>query len=394
MNRSSRITLTLALAAAFPAFGGSGKNSTSTPDKQPAPSQVTGRWRFSAGAAWRSFGDVDWSSGPSFSSSFALPSLVGQELAPDPRTAGPLSNYANREYLDGFVRTGSPTTATGETWNWGYSNASQVSGDAISFHTDAGPSSTIVRGATPLTTSWNDDDPGGFAPFFAADYMFDLRPGLAAGLQLSFMFTPFDAGNRSSNFSGFQERRDYSNTLTDLFRLDGSRAPEAPYQGSFNGPGLLLRNIPDQRIFSPAQIGSEHVDLFNSVQENLDVDLCTFSVGVQTEFRKGRFAARGGAGLAINVANVEAGRRETLNFTRAGAAANSLQEWKNRNRETDVLPGVYLSVEAAYALNDRWSISAFGRHDWNEDIAGSVGPSRFNVDLDGWTAGLTFNWLW
>ena len=390
MNIRTFLTIALLPSMALSGETPSGKN----PGKEPTPAlkkPITGRWRVSGGAVWRSFGEVNWNSGSSYSAGLLIPSLLGSSRAAGYGSAGPLSGYADREYDNGNVRIASLTDETGDTWNWAYNDGSQINGDAVQFRTGAGPSSNISRSEDSRTSSWNSDETDGAGPYISLDYLFDLKPNLAIGPQFSFMYTGFDVGNRSSNFSGFQERRDYSNTLTDRYGLDGSVPPIAAYTGSFNGPGILLRNRPDSRSISPRQTGAESLSIFNYVDQKLQVDLYTFSLGPQFEYRYRRLYTRLGLGLGLNIADIDATRTETLYHTKGGQRS-VYRKWEDRESKADVLPGFYLSLETAYYISQQWSISAFGRFDWNQDISGSVGPSTYSVDMDGWTVGVALSW--
>jgi len=39
-------------------------------------------------------------------------------------------------------------------------------------------------------------------------------------------------------------------------------------------------------------------------------------------------------------------------------------------------------------IGSKVSLSGFGRYDWSDDLEAEVGPSRFSVDLSGWSAGV------
>lgn len=375
--------LTVLLAATGPSFAGLSESSS----KEPAPATPrTGHWRFSGGAAWRSLGDISWDSGAPFSSLLQIPA-IGTAVSPDPLLAGPANTFADRTYNDGFVRISPPTTGTGETWNWGYDNGSQVAGGSLSYHGPAGNSVEIINDQTISSRMWGSSDTESFSPYLAADYMLELTPSLAAGPQFSFMFMSFDAGNTGSNFSAFQERREFTNTLTDTYDLRGVIPPQAPYAGTSAGPGPLIANLPANRDFTSTQIAGERLDYTNSISENLDVNLSTLSLGGQMEWHRGSWSVRGGAGVAVNIASADAHRVETLRQL----SGPVIQRWENSSSNTRALPGLYLSLEAALAISDNVSLSLFGRHDWSKDLRGSAGPSTYEVDLDGWTAGVVVN---
>lgn len=48
---------------------------------------------------------------------------------------GAAGSYADRVYTDGFVKLDGGTVALGgDTWNWGYTDGSQVDAGFLSFH--------------------------------------------------------------------------------------------------------------------------------------------------------------------------------------------------------------------------------------------------------------------
>lgn len=385
--KSSRFSLpALLVALALPAVGGTRDTADASGKEPPARASRTGHWRFSGGAAWRSLGDISWDSGTPFSSLLEVPSL-GTPVSPDPGVAGPAAAFADRFYNDGFVKLSPPTATTGETWNWGYENASQDSGGAINYHGPAGNSVTITSDQDYDSLIRGTSGSEGISPYFAADYMFDFTPTLAAGPQFSFMFMSFDAGRADSNWSGWQRRTEFSNTLTDRYNLRGILAPQAPYAGTTTGPGPLLHNLPSDRSFTATEIGRVHADYTNLVSEKLDVDLATLSAGGQIEWHDGKWSVRGGAGFSLNVANTSARRTETLRQLNGPV----LEQWSNSSSSTKILPGFYLSIEAAMAVSQDVSISLFGRHDWSSDLSGHAGSSSWDVDLDGWTLGAAVN---
>lgn len=392
----SYILLLTALAASTTFAGERGKNPVSA-DKntvlpEPAP-RTPPQWRVSAGPVYRSLGSASWRSGPSLSSRFMIDSLVGSSRRPSPGAAGPADSYADRLYQDGFVRIGSPTHASGDTWNWGYDDASQVQGDSVAFHGGAGSSATYRSDRSRDRPFDWDDDVEGFGPAVSLDLMFNLSPSLVLGPQLSFFFLPWDASRSGSTFSGSQELRSFRNSLTDQFGLDGSIAPVAPYSGSFNGPGILLRNQPDSRHFSPERSGVERAVFSNQILENLDIDLYTFSLGMQAGYQRGPFTARVGAGLGLDVADVNAERTESL-IAETSSGRQTLQKWRHENNHTEVVPGFYLSMETGVSFTKNLGCSVFGRYDWRDEIEGSLGPSHYTVDLSGWTVGGAVTWRW
>jgi hypothetical protein len=112
----------------------------SVPDKFPAPASRSGGWRVSGGFMHRSLGDLNWRTGTR--SAPALVTIGPGSNTPGIDSIGPADAFANRTYNDGFVFQDGGTSDGGDTWYWGYDEASQVSGDTISFHGGDGTAAT------------------------------------------------------------------------------------------------------------------------------------------------------------------------------------------------------------------------------------------------------------
>ncbi|MCA1481553.1 hypothetical protein, partial [Bradyrhizobium sp. NBAIM08] len=59
------------------------------------------------------------------------------------RGPGPATGSAvDRNYDDGYNRVDVSDNGGGDTWNWGYRNASQADGDSVTFHSTTASSIT------------------------------------------------------------------------------------------------------------------------------------------------------------------------------------------------------------------------------------------------------------
>jgi hypothetical protein len=133
----------------------------------------------------------------------------------------------NRTYNDGFVGVDRSGNAGGQTWNWGYHNASQVSGDTLAMH-----ATSATSGGSQTVT----DDPNlGFEASFVRDLGHETWGGW--GVKAAFGYTAMDF-HSSAPLTGHGE------VVTDTSQLGGVRPPAAPYTGSFNGPGPVINSTP------------------------------------------------------------------------------------------------------------------------------------------------------
>lgn len=357
----------------------------------PPVNAVTGsHFRISVGAAYRSIDGVEFHTG----------SRSGRERLPFPASAlrgmrsraGAASGYADREYENGYVFQDEGTAKDGGTWYWGYDEASQLSGDGDArFLTFQGQGDSIRRESRSLSNrdpgAWETDGDGA-VPVIQLDWGYDLSPGLTAGLSLRYSFLGFDGRQSLSNFAAGLERSSHAVRLTDTYDLDGIIAPSAPYEGGLEGPGAVIENRPTSRVLhETGQIEGDRTAFFNRIEESLDVKLHTLAFGPTLASRFGRVDLAFGAGLALNIVDWEATHTETLFRQNDGQSAKVYKQWTDRSGGTDVLPGVYIQVEAGVRLTERLSFTAFGQYDWSDTLTGGVGPSRFTIDPSGWTAG-------
>ena len=354
------------------------------PDKSPAPAARSGGWRFSAGYMHRSLGDFDWLTGTR-----SVPSLltIGQgSNTPGIDAIGPADLFFNRTYNDGFNFQDGGTAGGGDTWNWGYQNASQVSGDMISFHGGNGTTATFTDSDNYEYGGWSENLDGN-APFFQLEWIQPLTGSLNFGFQGSVSFLDTGAARTLATFTAEKSRTDYSILYTDRYSLGGVIVPQAPYTGGPQGPGALIPNIPVGRTAANTISGGETATAFNSIHTDFDLNLAAISLGPVIEYARGPFALQASAGLTINVADWDVEQRETLFVSRNGATATAQNNWRDRNDGTSVLPGIFLQAAASRELNEHWSLNAFGRYDWVETLHLGAGPSTGSANLSGWSLG-------
>ena len=349
----------------------------------PARAPVPG-FRLSGGWMHRSLkGGVFHSE--SQSQNVVFPRFLGRDHRADPRV-GPSGSPGNRRYDDGFVNTDAGTDNDGATAHWGYDNPSQARDGSLWFHAEGTRREVHESAFYEDIDDWNLD-PEGNAPVVQLDWSTEVAGGWSVGVQAQWSLLHMEEGHSASSFTFFSQRNDYVTHFKDGYALRGVIPPSAPYEGSDAGNGALLDNVPAFRRNGETVSGKSRAHLHNSVQESLDVDVHTLSLGPTAGARIGRVNAQIAGGLSVTVADWDARHREVLYLSRDGARAREWRSWESRSGGTKVLPGFYLQSSASVSLTKKIDISAFGRYDWCGEMQGKVGPSSFTVDLSGWSAG-------
>jgi hypothetical protein len=378
-----RCAAAVALLSTSTLFAGS----PALPDKSPAPATPaqSGSWRFSAGFMHRSLGGFDWNPG-----THSGPSLI--TIGPGSNTAGtdaigPADAFADRTYADGFVfRDGGTVANGGDTWFWGYNNASQVSGDAISFHGGNGTAATVTETSNTESGAFSKDIDGN-SPFVQLEWIKPLNESVNIGLQGAFSFLSTGASRTFSTFTGNKSRTDFGITYADTYSLGGGIVPQAPYAGTLQGPGFLISNIPMNRVASQSASGGETASAFNSIHTDFDLKLYSLSFGPVMEYHRGPLAVQASAGLTINIADWDVNQKESLLVSRNGGPAAAESNWRDHDGGTDVKPGFFLQAAVSRQLNAQWSINVLGRYDVVGDVEVKAGPSSGSADLSGWSVG-------
>lgn len=348
-------------------------------------------WRVGVGSSYRSMGGIRFDTG-SFSGSAVLPQLVPSSSVNNP--FGPETGFADRTYDNGFVfqdiNTGNPGAfLPGTTAFWGYNDNSQVQGGNLVF-TGTGTSNvfseTIANASAP---SWKRDHEGAVTPSLDITGMVDMGKGWHLGASFGFMAPRMKAGGSSTTFRGTQQSRQYTNTVTDTYALQGVIPPLAPYAGTFNpgGPMPVIDNEPTSRALLSNLAGMQTATFSNSIEESLQLNFYTFSLGPVLEMQRGRWSLGGSMGFAMNIVDWRASFKENLTGTTDAGTTTSVGAWEATKSDLDVLGGLYLQWQAGFSIAPGWSVNAFGRHDWMSSLSAPVGPSTYKSVLDGFTFG-------
>lgn len=403
-------------------------SSLDTPTQVPEDSvQFEGgesNWRLTGGYQWRQIGTVNFQSGTHVTNGFLRQweRRLRRGGSSSRSSTGPGSDYGpfkgavDRFYRDGYVRQDADSAATGWTWFWGYDNVGDsqlASGTNVFFHADGGSVTQTTRSFGERITPDFDPNAGWESDLTGSGWFLQLETpeiyqsdSCLLTIDFSYSFAQADDSRQGPGaYSGrHREGGRYRSTTTtttvqDFYDNGDIGILPSSYQGTFAGPGREIRNAPTSRTFLTTTTGSggplpgRLLGLSTTLlDERLEVDLHTLSLGPNVVREWKRLRLNGSVGLALNIVDWKAQLTETLLASRNGSDFVVVEEWTARNSGTDVVPGIYLDAAANYALTTRWSLFASGRYDWAGSLSGSVGPSSFSLDLGGWTlmGGLTF----
>ena len=156
---------------------------------------------------------------------FRIGALVGMNISANFSRSGTFNisgnNPASGIFDDGYVRTDNTGNAFGQTGYWGYNNASQLNGTALTMHA-----------ATSFSATGSAKENGGAFPGFDMAYGDNLWYWKHArvGWELGFGLLPINITDNSTLPASV-------NQLTYTFNTGGIVVPTAPYQGGFNRYG-------------------------------------------------------------------------------------------------------------------------------------------------------------
>ncbi|MBN9692997.1 MAG: hypothetical protein J0M24_22365 [Verrucomicrobia bacterium] len=249
---------------------------------------------------------------------------VNRVVAPTPITPG--------LYDNGFVQPDISQGAGGLTWNWGYTDNSQIVGDQLEF--------SRVEGLATVNSLENFENPTLFGPEILVGfefYTFEIKNRTARfGFEIGARFGNYSGSDRSSVSSDVALKR-------DRYSLGGIVPPEAPYFGLPDVPGPLisLTPIPQNTRFSRAHSG------------------------LATEFEADFYTARFGAWLNVPLSEkwtVGASLGFTSIYAYGTATFTQVTTYDNplfvpvtqtaRQSEGDWLPGAYLQFRGEYRILD------------------------------------------
>ncbi len=331
-------------------------------------------WALSVGTQWKQIGRLSLRNDSSHADhSMAIPERDSFQ-----------ESGAGR-YTDGYVLRDSANT--GQTWNWGYENASQLKGDRLSFvgeshHFD--DEVTVHR----FNTDWGDDmaGVGAYAQFESPVWYRSKHFQLSAVADYGFVQDSSENGGLA--FRTASELEETIESYVDTYDVSNLGAPPAAgHRGTFNGPGPLL-NLNSKRTKGPRTSDSTSEVFTSSLDQSFDVRLHTLSLGPSMGFSFGKVRAQVGLGFAGNIADWTATSKESLTDQRG----QTLDTWEDKSAATTFLPGAYGELGLRWQIMRNWSLNVSGRYDYAGTLEADVGDSQLKLDLRGITGRVGLGW--
>jgi hypothetical protein len=282
------------------------------PSVQPQPATDT----------WDRWGIQKVSKDDDWTRHFRIGAMVGLNISANFNTKGTFNiNKLPGVYDDGYVLPDNMGTAFNQTGNYGYKNASQLSG-----------SSLTMQNTTSYTTSGSSQDSGSAFPGFDMAYGGNLWDWGKAriGWDLGFGLLPISITDNSSMSARV-------NQTTYTFNTGGIVVPGAPYQGGFNRQGEST--IYYNPISSSTNTAQENI----TGSRTLDVMLYTVRLGPSVYWDLNQyFGLSAGAGPAVGIVSGSLKYNEII--------PTSSVPSKGQIDATDVVYGGYVNASLMYHL--------------------------------------------
>ncbi len=278
-------------------------------------------------------------------------------------TKAPL-NPAIGYYDDGYVLAGSSGTGAGLTWNWGYDRTAQASGNQLALHrldNSPRPGSFDLNGGNPLF--------GGELVLGFEAFRFDWGKKEARfGVEIGYGYLPYSS-------SGNARQTSSATYTTRVHDTSGVIVPDAPYAGTFNGPGALIPLAP---ISSSVETGSGT----GSVDASFDVNFHALRFGMWVDYPlTKKLTVTASFGYAALFADGELKLTESLTF--ANPTLPSLASAATVTSKTDWLQGFYLEVRGNWHFTKTLSAFVGGEARYQTDFtipgAGRRGELDFGI---------------
>ena len=252
---------------------------------------------------------------------------------------GPATGGVDHVYDNGYVRVDDSGNAGGQTWNWGYDDASQLVGDNLVF--TSGQAGRIDD---------RDESGNGFELSYA--YRLGNPSGWTWGVEAAFNFMAL-----SSAHSGA------SGVIIDSYATGGIIVPGAPYAGSAAGPGPLISDAPTR--------------LAASLSSDLDASLYGFRLGPYVELPFSQWGSViAGAGLSFVVVDSDLAYRHSATVPGAGTYSGG-----GAGTESDVLFGGYISAGCLVRFSERVNLLIALQYQTVGTFTQDVGDKRLELDL-------------
>lgn len=266
---------------------------------------------------------------------------------------------AATQYDNGYVLP-DVSGNSGQTWNWGYSSASQVSGNTLNFSRLDNTAGGAVKDET------SDLSVGGEIVIGSELTRFEIGDREARlGWEVGYGYNPF-----SISYSGVSAgTASYTQASYDT---TGIVVPQEGYHGTYNGPGATISTTP----LSSSTINSASSSAYSG---SLDSDLHNFKLGIWLDLPVSKKMMAGvSLGYSSLYSNAELKFTENVTYTDLGIPVTG--PVSRKVSAGDWNPGMYLEGRFSYLFSKHISAYVNGGYQYNGEFKFS-GAGR-NVTMD------------
>lgn len=275
----------------------------------------------------------------------------------------PVAANAGPTYDDGFVATDISGNAGGVTWNWGYGADNQLVGGNLELHSMTSPRDGLANKVS--------DDP---------EWGFDISYGrvlgrfnignrkVAWGVEGGFSSTDIEIRGTDA-FSGNVQRQTYQ------FALDPAVLyPQAPYSGTFDGPGTLVGAVPAlpaaASVLATSTQRTQIDGLFYGLRLGPFLEVPLFN----------RLALTVAGGGAVVHAEADVTISETIDLP-AGSIGLPLPARTFKDSNDDWLFGAYGEVRLTFDISEFTSVYVGGQYQILDDFGVAAGSKLVTMKL-------------
>jgi hypothetical protein len=250
-----------------------------------------------------------------------------------------LGSTVNRNYDNGYNRVDVSGNAGGLTWYWGYTSPQSAQGGNLALQSDSTP-------ATATTGSYQHHPQSGAELSYEREFKRAKHWRLGAEAAFGYEAVSISANDTLSYFV---------NRTSDTYPLNGIIPPQAPYFGTFEGPGPLIPSMPSGRTTTVLPASATIIG-----DRKIDSDVFTLRLGPYFEVPLSRkFLVALYGGLTLAVADTQFTFSETVIISDPLYNINLVSTPRSGSgSQTDFLVGGYGGANLSYLISDR--VSLFG----------------------------------
>ena len=350
------------------------------------------KWRVSAGVIRRFIHSQSFKVG-SYSASYPIPAK-GRDATYRYNPAGDLNSASYRNYINGYVYPDDWTFLDGGTWYWGYDRQSQIEDGMVKFRwverivTDFSRTTSITPGEMENSS---DEE---FGVYLQAERVLMQTGWLDYGLHLDASRSSFSCAGNFMTFRDEQNWATYYQYEEDAYSLAGTGiTPDStPYNGDLDDSGPVIGIIPDsRRAAAKVEVSSQSYLAYNDIDQSLDLDLSTISLGLALTGNLRWLYLTGTTGPTLNIAETDASYLETLYEIRNKGTPSALMTWGDEQNNTECMVGLFVQGQFGIRIVKGLELGVFGRYDWLENVSGDVGQGSYVVNPEGGSFGGTVN---